>query len=213
MNPRGRPIAVSEDDLLDVARDVFLKRGLDATTAEIARRARISESVIFYRYKTKEALFIAVFERQIVLPEAFARLPSQVGTGEIAEHLFSVGASLVDLMQTVLPFMMMAFCSPTKLNLFHARARQPHPIRIRMIRLLSGYFEAEVRTGRLRAIDPEILARTFLGGIIQYVMSEHVERVADPLPLAATTFLRGMIDLLLRGANGGVRAARRPKRR
>jgi AcrR family transcriptional regulator len=213
MIPRGRPIAVSSDDLLDVARDVFLKRGLDATTAEIARRARISESVIFYRYKTKEALFIAVFERQIVLPAAFARLESRVGSGEIAEHLFAVGMSLVELMQTVLPFMMMAFCSPTKLNLFHARARQPHPIRMRMIRLLSGYFEAEVRIGRLRAVDPEIVARTFLGGIIQYVMSEHVERAADPLPLAATTFSRGMIDVLLRGAIGGARAARRPKRR
>ncbi len=57
MRTRGRPITLTDDDLLDAARAVFLARGVDATTTEIARRARISESVIFHRYKTKEALF------------------------------------------------------------------------------------------------------------------------------------------------------------
>lgn len=208
MRSRGRPITLSEDDLLDAARDLFLERGLDATTVEIAERAAISESVIFHRYKTKEALFLAVFDRQLVLPAAFERLASLVGKGEIGEHLFAVGSSAIELAQAILPFMMMAFSSPTKLHHCQDRVRRPHPIRLKMIRLLAGYFEAELRLGRLRAVDPEILARTFFGGVQHYVMSEFLERTADPLPLAAGTFLRGMIDILLEGA-----AARRSTRR
>jgi AcrR family transcriptional regulator len=217
MNPRGRPITLSETDLLDAAREVFLERGLDATTVEIAQRAKISESVIFHRYKTREALVIAVFERQIVMPSAFERLAFVVGKGELAEHLFQVGNGMIDLMKTVLPFMMMAFSSPTKMTRFHARVCKPHPIRLRMIRLLSGYFEAEVRNGRLRAIDPEILARAFLGAVQHYVMSEFVEQSSDPLPLSAATYLRGTINVLLEGANAksetqSVRRVRRGRR-
>src|SRR3954467_9416148 len=114
MQPRGRPLSLSDDALLDVARDVFLERGLEATTSDIAKRARISESVIFYRYKTKEALFSAVFERQLVLPAGFAKLLWRAGVGEIADNLFDAGMALVELSQRVLPFMMMAFVSPTK---------------------------------------------------------------------------------------------------
>jgi AcrR family transcriptional regulator len=197
MNPRGRPITLSDDRLLDTARDVFLARGLDATTAEIAQRARISESVIFYRYKTKEALFLAVCEREIVMPPAIKRLASVVGVGEIAARLFEVGADLVERMQATLPFMMMAFSGSPKMAKY---LRQPHPLRVQIVRQLSGYFEAELRLGRLQPIDPEILARTFLGGVMQYVMAEYLERAGDRLPLPPATYLRGMIDILLEGA-------------
>src|SRR5262249_11381087 len=127
MHARGRPPSLSEDALLDAARDVFLERGLDATTSEIAKRARISESVIFYRYKTKEALFSAVFERQLMMPPAFARLEWRAGVGEIADNLFDAGMALVELSQRILPFMMMAFVSPTKLNFLAKHAQKPHP--------------------------------------------------------------------------------------
>src|SRR5690242_4320791 len=106
MQPRGRPVTLPDDALLDIARDVFLERGLDATTSSIAKRARISESVIFYRYKTKEALFSAVVERQLVVPPELARLSRQAGHGEIADNLYDAGLGLVALSRRVLPFMM-----------------------------------------------------------------------------------------------------------
>lgn len=202
---RGRPLTLSEDDLLDAAREVFLARGVDATTTEIARRARISESVIFHRYKTKEALFSAVFERQIELPPAFSRLPTRVGEGEIADNLFDAGMGIIEMMHRVLPFMMMSVCS-SKMNVVGKLARKPHPLKRKMVGLLSRYFESETRAGRLRAVKGDILARTFTGGIMQHVMSEYVERSADApgLPI----FLRGMIDVLMHGALAKTRRVR-----
>jgi AcrR family transcriptional regulator len=210
MSPRGRPLTVSDDELLLAARDVFVARGLDATTAEIARRARISESVIFYRYKTKEALFSAVFEQQLVVPPAFARLTSRIGKGEIADNLFDAGMALVDLMERVLPFIMMSFSS-TKMSLLQAHAHKSQPMKRKMIRVMSSFFEGEMRGGRLRVVESEILARTFLGGITQYVMAEHVE--GDSNPLGIPGFLRGMIDVLLFGTLVEARAARAVKTR
>src|SRR4051812_3405186 len=102
MRARGRPQSLSDDALLDAARDVSRARGLDATTSEIAKRARISESVIFYRYKTKEALFTAVFERELVTPPAFAKLARRAGAGTVADNLFDAGMALVELSHRVL---------------------------------------------------------------------------------------------------------------
>lgn len=207
MRARGRPVTLPDAKLLDAARDVFLARGLDATTTEIAQKARISESVIFYRYKTKEALFIAVMERELVPPAAVEKLASLVGKGTIAEHLYDVGVGVLDLTQAVMPFMMMAFAGSRKMV---QRLRGPHPVRGYVLRQLSGYFEAEARRGRLDRVDPEILARTFLGGIQQYVISTYLDE--DRLPLPRNTYLRGMIDLLLAGANPRRKPARRARR-
>lgn len=196
MAARGRPITLTDDDLLDAAREAFLERGLDATTAEIAKRVRISESVIFHRYKTKEALFTAVYERQLVIPPAFVRLALVAGEGEIADNLFDAGMALVEVTQSVLPFLMMS-SSSTRMNVFAKHARTPHPLRRQLIELLSDYFERESHGGRLRPIVGDVLARAFLGGITHYVMSEYMERSADPVGVPA--FLRGLIDVLLRG--------------
>lgn len=196
---RGRPASVSEDDILDAARDVFLSRGLDATTAEIAERAGVSESLIFYRYKTKEALFTAVVDKMMVLGPSFGELRARVGKGDIAEQLFEVGTDIVNGMQTVLPLMMMAWSSATKMMTLHERCQHPNPVHVQALQLLAGYFEAEARLGRLRPVDPEILARTFFGGICDYVMSQFLLRAADALPLASPIFLRGLINILIEG--------------
>jgi AcrR family transcriptional regulator len=188
---------LTDDDLLDAAREVYLARGIDATTTEIAKRARISESVIFHRYKTKEALFSAVFERQIFMPPAFARLPSLAGQGQIADNLFDAGMGIVEMMQSILPFLIMSLSS-TKMNVLAKHARAPHPLKRQMIEVLSCYCESEANEGRLRRIQGEIFARAYLGGIMQYVMSKPVEGGANPL--AAPTFVRGLIDVLLHGA-------------
>lgn len=49
----ARPVAIHDPTILDAAREVFLLRGAAATTAEVARRAGVSEGSIFKRYRTK----------------------------------------------------------------------------------------------------------------------------------------------------------------
>ncbi len=55
----GRNKQVSDEALLEAAREVFVEQGFGASTREIARRAGISEAILFRRYKTKPDLFVA----------------------------------------------------------------------------------------------------------------------------------------------------------
>ncbi len=70
----GRKKLVSDEQLLEVARNAFAERGLSASTREIARRAGVSEAILFQRYATKADLFFAAmvpptFDLKTYLPD------------------------------------------------------------------------------------------------------------------------------------------------
>jgi TetR/AcrR family transcriptional repressor of mexJK operon len=57
----GRPPGLTGEDLLAVARDVFLERGYGgASMEEVARRARISKASLYREHPSKSALYEAV---------------------------------------------------------------------------------------------------------------------------------------------------------
>jgi AcrR family transcriptional regulator len=209
---RGRPPSITAGAILEAAREVFLEQGVGATTAEIARRAGISESVLFHRYKTKEALFMAVMDHAVRVSPVAEDLGKRVGKGEIADHLFEVGTAMVeDVKRTIPLFMvanMMARASTWKLEGLQERMRRPHPAQVRALKLFSGYFEAEMDAGRLRQVDSEILARAFIGAVVQHVMQQFWGGNQDGLPLSTPLFLRGLIDILLNGTAATRRKAR-----
>ena len=53
----ARPATIKDEEILRAAARCFSARGISATTAEVAERARISEGTIFHRFKSKAELF------------------------------------------------------------------------------------------------------------------------------------------------------------
>jgi hypothetical protein len=66
--------------------------------------------------------------------------------------------------------------------------------------MLAAYFEAEMRLGRLRRHDPEILARIFFGSLQAYAFFELLLKAQDELPLPPATYVRGLVQLVWEGA-------------
>ncbi|MBU6161784.1 MAG: TetR family transcriptional regulator, partial [Myxococcales bacterium] len=58
----ARKAVIRDDEILLAAREVFLESGPTATTAEVARRAGVSEGTLFKRYVTKKELIIAAMK-------------------------------------------------------------------------------------------------------------------------------------------------------
>src|SRR5690348_9276608 len=105
---RGRPLSISDDAILEAAKAVFAEEGVGATTAKIAERAGISESVLFHRYKTKEALFTAVLDRAMQISPVVESLVERVGRGDIADHLFEIGSAMVEDARKTMPLFIAA---------------------------------------------------------------------------------------------------------
>ncbi len=84
----GRKKLVSDEEVRNAARAVFVKQGLKASTKEIAHRAGLSEAALFQRYRTKADLFFAAMVPPAVNFSALFEGPDgQAGTEQEIEAL------------------------------------------------------------------------------------------------------------------------------
>jgi|SRR5215468_4092656 len=192
----SRPPVITESQILDAARSVFLERGITATTAEVARRAGIAEGSIFKRYKTKVELFRAAMQPQMDDPEWLKHLMKTAGT-DLRQSLVTAGLEAIAFFRQILPLHMMSWSNAA---LCVAAGTSPvNSPALRVLKRVTAFFEAEMRAGRVRRHDPEIVARVYLGSLSNYVFYETVFKAHDELPLAPETFLRGLVNILFTG--------------
>jgi len=196
----ARPAVIQDSAILEAAREVFLSRGFRATTAEVAARAGVSEGSIFKRFRSKFELFQAAMGSLDELPPFAAELPKRVGRADPREELFEIGREVAAHLRQVVPLHLMAWSNPGPDGAppgFCLQSQAP----ILLLKALSGYFEGEMRAGRLARRDPEIVARTFIGSVHNYVIFDLLFQAQDALPMPEETYLRGLIELLFRGVD------------
>ena len=192
---RGRPPVISDEQILEKARDVFLEHGIRATTAEVALRARISEGTIFHRFKSKDALFRAAMRFDPEQgPRIIEELMPRVGSPDLRASLVGFGHALLDAGRVILPVMMMSWSNPSgdysleKIMMRREGFEQP-------LRSLTTFLSAEMDLERLPRSDVEVLGRAFLGGLRDYCMTELLFR-DDPHHPMKEVFVQGLVDLL-----------------
>lgn len=196
----ARPVTITQEAILEAAREVFLERGIRATTAEIAQRAGVSEGSVFNRFKTKQELFQAAFRLGGFEPRWLKNLPALVGKDDLEGTLYNLAMEVLHFFTRLMPLMVMAGANP----MFGAEGAGPPRVHDSppavALKRLSAFFDAEMRTGRLRRHDPEILARAFLGGLWQHAAFSTFFLPEDELPMPTEQFVRGFVHLLLTGA-------------
>ncbi len=188
----GRPVTISDDDILAAAREVFLERGFGASTALVAERAGVSEGLLFKRFPSKAVLFAQAMETGDVddlcgVIEGLSRQP------DLRCALVRVIATLVAKARELLPRMMMVWANTSPGDL-HDAGVEPPPLRV--LNALTGWIEAEVSAGRLGPTDPRVLARAIMGSSFNFAFFETMgfEPRGD-----ADAFARRLADLLLGG--------------
>lgn len=194
----ARHSTIRDETILDAAREVFLSRGVQATTAEVAERAGVSEGTLFNRFKSKDELFRAAMLSHGVKIAWVAALEERAGKGRVKDNLFEVGLQIVEFFRVLMPFMMMSWSNKASGDLPAVmQAKDPPPAAA--LRKVAAYFQAEIEAGRLRKSNPEVLARAFVGGLQSYVFFEMLLKGRDPAPLTAEDFVRGHVNLLWSG--------------
>jgi AcrR family transcriptional regulator len=196
--PRGRPPIISNEKLLEVAREVFLELGIRATTLEVARRAGVAEGTLFHRFKSKEDLFRAAMQFDPDQALAFVEaLPARAGRGDLRRTLLEFAEEFLRLCRIAVPVMMMSWSNPDS-QLSQDRLSDKGERHKRAIRAITAFFDAEMRGGRIAALDPRVLARMLLGSLHHYCMSELIAPGA--VSLSPDKFAGQVVDVLLRAA-------------
>jgi AcrR family transcriptional regulator len=145
----GRNKTISDDDLLEVARQAFVEEGFAASTREIARRAGVSEGVIFQRFRTKEELFFAAM---IPPPGDLNRL-LQRSRSKGRALLEKITFAMIDYFRETLPVLLPLMAHPS-FRFEEFAKRHPGSPMLLLRRQLVEFLMREQRAGRLGAVDP-----------------------------------------------------------
>src|SRR5205814_2139772 len=106
----ARPATITDEQILEAARVVFVRDGVNATTKEIAREAGIAEGSIFRRFPTKDALFEAAVLAPTV--SAWAReLDSLAGRGDLQENLLHIARGMTRFVHEKMPLIRVAWAN------------------------------------------------------------------------------------------------------
>lgn len=161
----ARPRTIDPTRILQVARELFLERGCDVPTADIARAAGISEGSIFRRYPTKHDLFLAAMG--LDRPRWTEGLAERAGQATVRENITQLVREGIAFFEEMLPRMMLVWsrreAAPTaeQQKIAHEGPRLA-------LEKLTHYFEAERALGRIAIATPEVTARMVLAAIANY---------------------------------------------
>ncbi len=195
----ARPTHFTDDALLVAAYEVFRDHGMEATTAEIARRAGSSEGTLFKRFQSKWGLFHAVMEKTNEVGMAWtAGLADRVGRGALADELEGASHEGIDFFRLAVPLHMMSGISREHTRMLATAWAHEHPA-LTARRRIEGYFQAERRLGRIGKVDVEATARIFQGTLYNFAVSEILTGPYEASPLPQGKFVRHFVGTLLHG--------------
>lgn len=194
------------DRVLAAAVQVVRTQGVArATTREIAQAAGVSEGSIFHHFPSKADLLRAVFTEGIdnPMPNAMQRLWTDVGSGDLRDHLTDLAVAAIHFYREVLPLSGPQLVHRTELD--EARSGLPdHFGPIIGHENLTRFLSIEQRLGRLAAgTDPAVLALTLLGSCQQYAFlaltstPDQLDASAAALSSDPATIARRVVDQLV----------------
>ena len=167
----SRPIKYEDDVLLESLRATFLELGPAATSAELARRAGVSEGTLFKRFGTKRRLFeLAMHISPIEEQPWFQSMLDRAGQGSLRTNLAELAHSLMAYIAETMPILETLMTSGFKAREVHElmgeKEQEPPPLVLQ--RRFEKYLEREMRLGRMRSVDSRTLADLLLGPCFKY---------------------------------------------
>ena len=202
----ARPVSIRDEDLLEAARFVFLEKGVRATTAEVAARAGVSEGILFKRFGSKEELFRAAMHLGEMLESVMQLATAPQAGASIEAWLETLGLRMIELFRVVVPVALMSWSNHFTGGELPKEFQCAVPPPVRGVRVLTAALEREMRAGRLRRTNAEVVARNFLGSLWHFVFLDHVLRAGAHLPMREVEYVKHTIDFMMHGLRANTRA-------
>lgn len=166
--PRSKTI--TDDEILTVARSLFLKEGVNASTRAIAKKAGISEAVIYQRFGTKQAFFFAAMK----LPEAGLNkiFDTQPGEGQVVENIERISLKIIAYFREVMPVFLTLISHPSfNFEIFLKEHRVPT---LQIEEKLTDYLMAESQLDRVRTGKVAIAVNILLSHLHNIALYETI---------------------------------------
>lgn len=174
--------SLSEDEMtqrqwqiIDAAVKIFSEKGFEGSrTSDIAKEAEVAEGTIFRYYKTKKDLLIALllpmitkFFRPLILLSV-EKIMDNKEDKSIEEILSTILLDRLQLAKKNSPLVKTILIEST----YHPELLEPirKEIAPRIIPIIDRYVEDNIKSGKLKDLDPRVITRTMMSSLIGYII-------------------------------------------
>lgn len=198
-----RPRRYDDDEILEVARAVFLEHGPGASVQLVADALGLSQPALFKRFGTREALLVRALSPSVRLPWV-ERLFGGPDERPLPDQLCEIATGALAFFALNMGGMLTLRASGMDIERLMAQDHATSPLNVRAA--VIAFFAAGMQRGLLRPVDPERLATVFIGALQARAVEAHLFGVSlDPDELAAHA--DAVIDLLWSGVRPDAREA------
>ena len=157
----ARPRQVSDEQIIEAARECFLEHGASVSTTVIADRLGISQPALFKRFGTKERLLLAAMKPSP--PAVVDTLDTGPDERPITVQLREIADQLREFGEQIVPRIDVLHEAGLARKALHAAGGESPPVRIH--RALAGWLRTAQGQDRIAVADPEAVALAFVGAI------------------------------------------------
>src|SRR5215469_6982310 len=199
-----RQVSIQDDVILRAAREVFLEKGWDATTSEIAAKAGVSHGIIFKRFETKQALFQSAMQDQSNWGQSIPTLlKSSLGRRDVETTLVELGTLFVEKFLVMIPALMMAWSNKQETQNAAESAAAANKERatkaLQAVKTIGAYLEAEYKLGRIRETDFEVVAQAFVGSLWHHSFLQVMLSDGKSSPAKERRYVRRLVKAIWSG--------------
>lgn len=185
--------------ILEAALRVWVRDGFHSAPVEaIAREAGLGKGTIYLYFPNKEAVLRAAIERFSLLPvigESVGKLAETPPEQAIPAFVAAMWQRLKERAPVFRVMLGMGgILRPENARIFLERIVMPGNT------MLAGYLDLCVARGALRPIDTFVAARSLLGSLLTFVLSQEVLGGAELRPISDEAIVETVSDVFLRGA-------------
>jgi TetR/AcrR family transcriptional regulator, mexJK operon transcriptional repressor len=195
---------VSQDEdrrtqILNAAQEVFAEKSFTgASIKDLARAAGVSPGLLYWYFKDKTDLFTSLLSERITT--GFGTLKGHVSPDlPPHEYLPRFGRAYVELIEQP----MNAALFKTVLTNTPSFPAVVHDVQSRVIgqvlNTFQGYLQHQIDAGNLRPCNTEMVARTFMGSVVAFLMLRHILQDPRSQELAVDDVVNGIAEVVLRG--------------
>jgi len=189
----GRPKRIEDEELLRIARAVFILDGAHGSTREIAQRAGISEAALFKRYPTKAALFLAAMMPPNVDVDALVGAAEAVADPRAA--IVVLAERMLGYFREAIPVILQLTQNPL-IDLEAVRRRFGVSPEQRLAEAVPAFLARQAASGRIACPDPQGAALLLIGAVHSLVLFEIMSLHA---PRQGPASVRAIVDALWEG--------------
>ena len=205
----GRPKTIETSELLAIAREIFRKNGHTATTRDVAKAAGVTQAVLYQRFKTKDALFIAALT--IHAPSLNALSEIDATKHDPRSYLALFAARTKDHFRTAMPSILTHAAHPKygkeMMGQIHRHNRAGEIAAMLVLRL-----QTWMQAGLVRPIEPRVFAHAFIHALHSMALVELLSG-DDEFYVTDAKEMQAFIDLFWSGLKPDAPARKKAKTR